>query len=373
MPAPLDPIEKLGRENERLRIDNANLRSMNKKILRRGVMGDDLLEELRDVLDHEKEFSYNPSAGYKILDPVDQDHSEIAALCVSDWHLTETVRHEDANGINVYNSMIAANRVWQIAQAAKSIISRHRSMYDIEKLWTPLLGDMINGSIHAELVLTNDLTDPAAVILCSRLLYMFYQELATLDLPIEIDAIHGNHPRLTPKMPTKRQAHTNLDWMIYEILADHLKKDDQFSMTVHTSQIGMKQLYGHNYVFEHGISVANGAEGAFEDRIRAMFDDPVYRKATGYKGASFDQLVIGNLHVPKFLERTIVNGSLTGQNELGMSWRLKPIKAHQLMWGISPGHVRTWQYNLDVTDVKTEKVTNPFSDYTRWFLKKHSK
>lgn len=143
------------------------------------------------------------------------------------------------------------------------------------------------------------------------------------------------------------------------------------TLNITTSQIGTKRLYDWNYVFEHGIDVKNGREEDFEDRVRALFDDPTFREATGYSGSAFDQIIIGNMHKPKFLERTVVNGSYIGQNELGQSWRLKPIRAQQLMWGVSQRHVRTWQYAVDLTHVKTAEATNPFSEYAAWFMKKH--
>jgi hypothetical protein len=70
---------------------------------------------------------------------------------------------------------------------------------------------MINGSIHADLAYTNDLIDPAAMILCARLMDMGIQELKTLGLPIKIKCVVGNHPRLTNNMPTKRQGHQSMD------------------------------------------------------------------------------------------------------------------------------------------------------------------
>ncbi len=303
--------------------------------------------------------------------PDDADHSETVILVCSDIHLAETVRPDDSNGVNVYNSIIAANRLWEHSQKCRTIIARHASLYRLDKIWSPLLGDILNGTIHEEYVATNDLSNPAAVILGARLLKMFYEELRGIGLPIEIDAIHGNHARLTPKVPTKRQAHTNLDWMVYEMLSDSLSGDDQVSVRVNTSQIGQKNIRGWNYVFEHGIDVRNGKEEDFEDRVRALFDDPTFRQATGYAGSAFDQIVIGNMHKPKFLERTVVNGSYIGQNELGQSWRLKPIRAQQLMWGVSDKHVRTWQYNLDLTHVKSETADNPFSEYAKWFITRH--
>jgi hypothetical protein len=369
----LDDEVKLSRQVERLRNENIKLRAVNRKLAQRGGGYDDFINHLKSVLDDDKAFVYKPKVFGIPTVVVDKCHEEIAAVAVSDLHLTENVRSEDANGINVYNTLISANRLWLHSQKIKSILARHMSIYTIKGIWSPLLGDLINGTIHPEMVATNDLSDEAAVVLAGRLMYMFYEELKSLGLPIEIDTIVGNHPRTTLKMPTKRQAHTNYDWLIYETLADRFVNDPQIKINVLTSQIGMRKIYGHNYVFEHGIDVQNGKEENLEDRIRALFDDPIYRKATGFSGASFDQIVIGNLHKPKFLERTIVNGSYTGQNELGMSWRLKPIKAQQLMWGVSKKHVRTWMYAIDLTEEVSQKATNPMSDYASWFLKKHSK
>jgi hypothetical protein len=330
------------------------------------------LKQLREILSASDRFKFPAHPPFKLPAPA-VNEPEIAVALSSDLHLTETVRPDDANGINFYNSIVGANRLWEHAQKLKSILSRHMNLYPLEFLWLLMLGDNISGTIHDEYIATNDLSDPAAVILCTRLYAMFVAELKALGIPIEIDAIHGNHPRLTPKVPTKRQARTNMDWQIYEHLTDHFKNDDQVKFNIVTSQIGMRKVYCWNYVFEHGMQVGSGKEEGFEDRIRALFDDPTFREATGYTGPSFDQIVIGNMHKPKFLERTVVNGSYIGQNELGQSWRMKPIRAQQLLWGVTKKYPRTWQYAIDLTDIKHERTENPFSAYTEWFLKKHGR
>jgi len=331
----------------------------------------EFLKQFKEVLSADTEFVFNPQVLNQAVTVLDPGHSEIVVVPSSDLHLAETVRPEDANGINFYNTVVAANRLWEHAQTAKHIIGIHRSVYNIEKIWSPLLGDVTNGTIHQEYVATNDLTDAAAVILGARLMGMFYKELATLGIPIEIDAVHGNHPRLTPKMPTKNQAHTNLDWQLYEMLADRFTGNDQIKLDICTSQIGRKKLYDWTYLFEHGISVKRRDIDGFEDHLRSLFDDPVYREATGNQGAAFDQAVIGNLHTPMLHALSVVNGSYIGQNELGQSWRLAPIRAQQLMWGVSRRHVRTWNYAVELTHIKHERPDNPFSDYAAWFVKRH--
>jgi hypothetical protein len=331
----------------------------------------EFLKQFKQIIAEDKGFSFEPSA-YELPDS-QRNAKEIFCAAVSDLHIAEVVRSEDANGINFYNSIVCANRLWDHSQQIKQAVQERAAIRDIEKIWSPLLGDITSGSIHAEYLFTNDLTDPAAVVLGARLLRMFYAELASLGLPIEIDAVHGNHPRLTPKMPTKRQAHTNLDWQLYEFLSDGLKGLDNVRMDICTAQIGSKKLYDWTYLYEHGIGVPSGGEENFEDRLRALFDDPTYREVVKNVGASFDMVVIGNMHKPKFLERTIVNGSYIGQNELGQSWRLKAIRPQQLMWTITPDKVRDWMQAADMTHIRHERSVNPFSDYATWFLKKHGK
>lgn len=370
MPEPLDPLVKAERAVQRLTIDNANLRALNKKLLRRSGGYDGFIDELKELNELEKNFKFK-SFTPKAIEPFDHNHEEIACAALSDLHLSEVVRPEDCNGINIYNSVIAANRMWTYAQKLKSIYTRHMQMYNLKSIWSPLMGDIVSGTIHPEFLITNDLTDPAACLLATRLLNMFYTELKSIGIPIQIDCIHGNHPRLTIKMPTKRQAHTNLDWMIYEYLQQSFEGDDQVKLNIHTGQLGLVKIYNWNYVIEHGIGIASGKEEQYEDRIRALFDDPTFRKATGYRGPSFDQWVIGNMHKTKVLERGLVNGAFVGAPELGQAWRLKPIKATQLTWGVSKKHVRTWNYQIDLTDITSQRADNPMSDYAVWFMKRN--
>lgn len=380
MSKPLEPEVLAERKLQRLTLENASLRLMNTKLLRSGGSApENMVEVFTDLLKEEKQ---NP---FKITVPtrkevianakgvVGKDHQEYAAIIWSDWHTSEVVKLQDSNKVNSYNSIIAANRVAELVAKNIKIINLHRTMYPITKIWLSILGDMINGSIHPELVLTNDLSDPAAAILCARLLMMGITELKTLGIPIEIDCVVGNHPRMLAKMPTKIQSQVSFDWMIYEMLADYFKEDKQIKITIHTGQMGVVEQLGWRYIIEHGIDVKNAREEEFEDKIRAMFDDATYRKATGLKGTSFDNIIIGNMHKAKFLERTVVNGTLVGNGELGVSWRLKPIRATQSMFGISKGHTRTWQYTLDLTDIRSEKSDNPYSTYTNQFMLKHGR
>lgn len=307
------------------------------------------------------------------LPAVDPDHTEQVTLVLSDWHLAEVVRQADANGINRYNSMICANRLWTIVEKFKRIVQMHRAMYEITKINLLVLGDLISGSIHDEFVWSNDMSDQASQIMGARLLRMVVNEILSLGIEVEVHCICGNHARTTKKLPTKNLVHTSLEWPVYEFTKMLFEGDDRVIFNVYTSQFARIDIFGHPVMIEHGIGVTNGKEEDFESDLRNILDDPVYRQATGLQGITFELAVIGDRHKPKFLERTIVNGSLIGQNELGQQWRLPPIRAQQLMWGTSRSYVRTFQYALDVTGQWNDKPENPFSEFTYEFLKDNGK
>lgn len=338
-----------------------------------------VVDEFKDFIKREKSSAVKSrSKPYTVPRPkiktavFDADHSEVATLILSDWHGSETVRYEEANGVNRYNSRVMANRVWAIVDKFKRIVRGHQAMYNIEKIWVMVLGDMIHGSIHPENVLTNDLLDVPAAILVSRLLIMAFEELRTLGVPIEADCTVGNHPRIALlKMPTKRQAHTSYDWIIYTILANHFENDPQVDIRINTGQFGIVDQLGHRVIMEHGYG-ATGQQDMVA-RVRSMFDNPVYRNQTGMTGSSVDFLCVGDKHRAQLGEGYIVNGCLSGSNELGTAWRLQPIGAIQQMFGISAKQIPTWSYPLDVSDVQSESPDNPFSEYACTFVDEHGR
>lgn len=362
---------------ERLRLDNSRLRSMNRTLTRSGIMTvENVVEQFKDFLREEgkENFTFTPLV-YPKVKPIksvfDPAHEEIATLVLSDWHIGEAIRPEESNGVNKFNAVIAANRAYKIIDKFKKIIRGHQQMYSFSKIWVPLLGDFVNGSIHPDFLLTNDLLDLPAAILAARLLIMAIIEVKTLGLPIEIDAVIGNHPRLVPQMPAKRQAHLSLDWNIYNYVAMYFEKDPQVTVRVHDGQFGIVEQYGHRFVIEHGYQAR--VDEKMTDRIRKMLDSPIYREATGLEGSSVDCLIIGDKHRSEHGQAYYVNGSLTGQGEYGVMLRLEPINACQWLFGISKSHTQTFMYELDITGLVDESSSNPMSAYATQFLARHGR
>ena len=353
---------------------------MNRSVLRNtGMTFEQSVDEFKEFLKLEPKHIFNakfqfvsPSKGLKKT-PFTKDHSETVALALSDWHVAEEVAALEVNGMNKFNPMILANRLDDIIEKFLKIVRGHQTMYTIDKVWLPVIGDMISGSIHPELVLTNSLLDYPSAVLAARLLILAVERLKSLGLPIEMDMIVGNHARTLPKLSTKKQAHLSLDWMTYIMVEQYFLADPQVITRVHQSQIALVEVRGHRFAIEHGSGYSYAKMESLDVRLRNIFDNPTYRQATGMEGSSVDFVIIGDKHRASYGPSHLVNGCLVGASEITTSWRLSPIRAEQVMFGISNKRPLTYFYPLDVTPNRCEEANNVFSKYTKAFMAQHGR
>ena len=307
-------------------------------------------------------------------------------LVISDTHFGDVIRREDTSGFPEYDLEIAANRFGYIAKKAKMILGLHRAMYPIKNLYIPILGDIGNGDLH-DAPKSNQLFIPAQIHFSYHMLRFLLEDMQQLISTGVIEKIVllfsvGNHMRMAEDklMPTKFQAQRTFDWLIYQMIIDRFKNAKGFEIHETMSPFIFENIRGHRYGFNHGMEVGykNNPESqaksmsAFVNHVRALFDSPVYRKQAGLEGATFDRFVIGDIHVPTSFPRLLSNGSLNGQNELGVNWGLEVIPAGQWMFGVSDKQIQTWQYFLDCTAVQRENP-NGYCEFAKDYAKRIGK
>jgi hypothetical protein len=303
------------------------------------------------------------------IPPVSSGHTEDAVLVISDTHFGDVIRPADTSGFPEYDLVIAGNRFGYIARKAKMILGLHRAMYPIKTLYVPILGDIGNGDLH-DAPKSNALFIAPQIHFSYHMLRFMIEDLLTLiDEGIVENIVLlfsvGNHMRMAEdhKMPTKLQAQRTFDWLIYQFVIERFKNTKGITIHDTMSPYIFENIRGHRYGFNHGMEVGyrNSPEAqaktitAFINHTRALFDSPTYRAHAGLEGATFDRFVIGDIHVPVSFPRLLSNGSLNGQNELGVNWGLEVIPAGQWLFGVSEKQIQTWQYFIDCTHVQREK------------------
>jgi hypothetical protein len=313
-----------------------------------------------------------------IIPSVSEGHTEDAVLLLSDTHFGDRIRREDTSGFPEFDLTIAGNRFGYVIDKAKQILTLHRAMYPIKKLYVWVGGDIGNGQLH-DAPQSNQLFLPAQVHFSYNMLRFAIDDLLTLTEPngngeqvieeIVLLFSVGNHMRMDEKMPMKLQSQRTLDWLIYQFVMEKFKDHPKITIRAEMSPYIFEEIRGHRHLFAHGVQVGfkNHIEtqcksmSQFIDRVRAIFDSPEWRRKNNYGGETFSKICIGDIHVPVSFPRLLSNGSLNGQNELGVNWTLEPIPAGQQMFGVSRKHLETWRYFIECTAIQKER--GDFNNY----------
>ncbi len=358
---PLDHYAKdnalLTRRLAKTRLDLDAQRSYNKHLAQNHAGYDDLLANLKDfvgalgdvALPKFEIFSHVPLCQA----PIRFGHSEDAVLLLSDEHFGDVIRRADTSGFPEFNLPISGNRFGYVIKKAKQVLSIHRAMYPIKKLYVWLGGDTGNGVLH-DAAASNALFIAPQIHFSYHMIRLGLEDLLTLTVPdpvtgvvvveeIVLLASVGNHMRQDEHMPHKYQAQRTFDWLIYQFLFEHFRSKPNITIHADMSPFIFENIRGHKYMFTHGYQVGykNNPEkqaesmGKFIMLVRALFDSPEFRKKNGLMGSTFDHVCIGDIHIPVDFPRLTSNGSLNGQNELGVNWTLEPIPAGQQLFGVS--------------------------------------
>ncbi len=353
---------------------------------------DDLLREVKQFVAALGDFSL-PVTSIEIPQPlitpaVRPGHSEDAVLLFSDTHYGDRIKREDTSGFPEFDLVISGNRTGYVVRQAKQVLTLHRAMYPIKKLYVWFGGDMGNGVLH-DSPNSNELFMPAQVHFSYKMLQFVVEDLLTLTVPdvngnVVVEEIVllftvGNHMRLDEKMPYKFQAQRTLDWLIYQFVIEKFASHPKVAIHAEMSPYIFENIRGHRHLFAHGMQVGykNSPDaqcksmGMFIDRVRALFDSPEWRRKNHLQGETFARACIGDIHVPVSFPRLISNGSLNGQNELGVNWTLEPIPAGMQLFGVTEKHLETWKYFLECSHVQNAPEDfNGYGTYAEEYAKR---
>ncbi len=185
---------------------------------------------------------------------------EMTAVCLaSDWHVEETVLPEHVAGLNEYNMKISDQRITRFFEAIVRNVERERAEGTIliRDLILALMGDLITGYIHEELMQANGLSPIETVLwLMPRLRRGILMLLERLQLEsITIPCSHGNHGRTTKKSMIARGAENSYEWLLYNQLAMLFEGDSRVKFEITKSAHQYVQPYDFTLHFHHGDSL----------------------------------------------------------------------------------------------------------------------
>ena len=239
-----------------------------------------------------------------------------AIALLSDCHWEERVDREDVPGAdNLYNPAIARVRADQFAQRVVLLTDAQRSMAVIDDLCLGILGDLITGFLHDDNRESNWMTPQEAILFAQDQVNSIINHLLMYGKfkRIIVPCCYGNHGRTTAKPRAKTAPKTNLEWMLYHLIARQWK--DEKRLQFHIAEGGMLYLdiAGKRVRFLHGdhISYQGGVGGICVPLLRAIY------KAD--KTLQADLTCLGHFHQLSDFGSVVVNGSMIGYNAYALS------------------------------------------------------
>jgi hypothetical protein len=171
----------------------------------------------------------------------------------TDWHVEETVYAARTNGKNEFNIAEAERRIKQYYQKVLQLIHHQNSLAPVVELWHPLLGDLLSGYIHEELMETNGLSPTEACYFLKQMITAGINLwLRETDLPIFIPTCVGNHARTTPKKQIKTSCMNSFEWLLYKTMADQYADNPRVEWMVGEGYHNIQEIQGRKVRFHHG-------------------------------------------------------------------------------------------------------------------------
>lgn len=240
----------------------------------------------------------------------------VAVALASDWHIEESIEPDSVNGLNEYNLDIAKTRVKKFFEQTVYLVDLMSHKTNIDTLVLALLGDMMSGYIHEELMESNHLSPVEAVIFLGKLLRdgidFLKKECSVKD--IILPCSYGNHGRSTQKRRISTGHKNSYEFLLYSFLAASYEHDPAVHFHVSKGYHNYLNVFGKYLIrFHHGdnIRYAGGVGGIAIPVNKAVAQwsraKPAYLDCFGH----FHQSLSGN--------RWICNGSLVGYNPYAIS------------------------------------------------------
>lgn len=253
-------------------------------------------------------------ADTRIMPRQGENKSEATAFAIAtDWHLGSVISPEQVNGLNKYDVSIAKQRIKRFFQGVVSLTDKERQNVKISELVLFLGGDLIEGALHLDTIMTNEIAEPINQAVVVQGLVeeglIFLLNHGRFER-ITVVCCDGNHGRVTHKQHWSSRQGNALEWYMYYNIASRFP---QLNWILGPSIHQYVDVYNYSVRFHHGDTIHfGGVNGPYTYLNRRVFQWNEARMA--------NYSVQGHLHCYTIgTRRWLINGALVGHNAYAIS------------------------------------------------------
>jgi hypothetical protein len=193
-------------------------------------------------------------------------------------------------------------------------------------------GDNLSGTIHDELIRTNDEPVNKSIFRCKNDIIQGILLAKRTYGRVWAVCVCGNHTRSTDKIEAKDFNQLSYDWLIYHLVAEHFANDPDVKFLISDAIDVVFDVFGTPWMLNHGFNVHGGQGIAGVDLPIALAVHKA-REVESELGTGFKVYAYNHFHRTAFRGDRLGNGSVIGYNEFAMKIKARP-EAPQQNWGI---------------------------------------
>ena len=327
---------------------NRNLLKENSELIKNSVIEDVILSKYEDRLN--KGLFIDGNKGVKIAPYKITVKNKEAILMLSDFHLGETIEGIELHGINEYRSDIMVERLNRIF----FYFVHYCKKYQVEKINILLLGDLLSGCHHNELLRTNEFDDVSGMFFLQEYLMNKIIEIEKEFSEIKIEILVGNHSRIPEGKPEfKKSAILNYEYimakqlkMAFDLLQRNNKKP-KIKINVNQSLFNVINVADRKFMITHGHILSNGSNSfaGIPYYGLAMSASKLDGAFKSFDHLTFSDILCGHLHCTSKVKTPIgnlyINGSVIGVGEFALYKMKVTGTAEQTMLIVEDGQINS--------------------------------
>ena len=260
----------------------------------------------------------------------------VPVLFTSDFQWGETVNRPEVDGLNEYSIAIAQRRYKRLIETAIHLSFDHTVKPKYPGIVYLRGGDAINGEIHEEFLVNNELTSiPALTDLCETECAGIEALLSKFDR-VQVYSVPGNHGRTTRKPWSAGYAAMNYETLLAHMIEREFKNERRVRFVTPKSGDVYFTVRGTRSLLTHGDRIGSRGGQGFVGPV-ATIQRGHYKVRDQYaqSGLPVDCVLTGHFHTYFVWDHGIANGSLVGPNSFSKNvLRARPEPASQTFFHV---------------------------------------
>lgn len=271
---------------------------------------------------------------------------ESAVLLGSCYHIGETIREAELDGLNAYDFDVFCCRFQRKIDTTIKFLTENMAGYIFDALHVIHTGDLVSGEIHSELSETNCINIVEQATLGALVVAQGLRELAARFPKIIFTGVVGNHGRTRAKPYFKRKQQLNWDYIAFNYIALLCRDIPNVRFHIQLSPWATEVIQGYAFHISHGDSIRSQFSIPYYGLHR---DTAVHFSLAAARRQFLHYFIRSHFHTYASLQttmgETILNGSIKGTCDYGVHFGgNEPL---QLLFGVHKKHGVSWRLPIN--------------------------